>query len=364
MPTLCLNMIVKNEAHVLARCLASVKPWIDSWVIVDTGSSDGTQALIREQLQGLPGQLYERPWQDFASNRSEALALARPWASHLLFIDADETLVAQPGTARPELSADLYDLEMRFNGLSYLRPSLAATHLDWRYQGVLHEFLCLPEGVTWRSRMTLQGFHVEVRPEGARSRDPEKFQKDAQVLEAALAREPGNARYAYYLAQSYRDAGALESSLAAYRRRVELPGWDEETWHARYQIARILELLGRPEPEVVHAYLAAYEARPSRIEPLGWLARYLRLQGRFHQALIFASRALELPPCGDLLFQEPEQRGWRCLDEFAVSAYWAGRHRESLAACDRLLTEGQLPGPERDRVEQNRAFALQALATT
>jgi glycosyltransferase involved in cell wall biosynthesis len=55
MPTLCLNMIVKNEAHVLARYLASVKPWIDSWVIVDTGSSDGTQALIRGQLQGLPG---------------------------------------------------------------------------------------------------------------------------------------------------------------------------------------------------------------------------------------------------------------------------------------------------------------------
>ena len=34
-----LNMIVKNEAHVILRCLASVKPWIDSWCIVDTSSS-------------------------------------------------------------------------------------------------------------------------------------------------------------------------------------------------------------------------------------------------------------------------------------------------------------------------------------
>jgi glycosyltransferase involved in cell wall biosynthesis len=43
--SVCLNMIVKDEAHVIRRCLGSVRPLIDSWVIVDTGSSDGTQSL-------------------------------------------------------------------------------------------------------------------------------------------------------------------------------------------------------------------------------------------------------------------------------------------------------------------------------
>ncbi|MDO8336144.1 MAG: glycosyltransferase, partial [Candidatus Saccharibacteria bacterium] len=49
-----LNMIVKNEAHVILRCLASVKPWIDSWCIVDTGSSDGTQDIIQDYLKDIP----------------------------------------------------------------------------------------------------------------------------------------------------------------------------------------------------------------------------------------------------------------------------------------------------------------------
>ena len=38
MSTICLNMIVKNERDVIARCLESVKPILSTWVIVDTGS--------------------------------------------------------------------------------------------------------------------------------------------------------------------------------------------------------------------------------------------------------------------------------------------------------------------------------------
>ena len=37
--TINLCMIVKNEAHVIERCLASVLPLIDKWSIVDTGST-------------------------------------------------------------------------------------------------------------------------------------------------------------------------------------------------------------------------------------------------------------------------------------------------------------------------------------
>ena len=75
--TICLNMIVKNEIAVIARCLESVKSFIDYWVIVDTGSTDGTQAMIQSIMQDIPGELHERPWRDFGFNRTEAAELAR-----------------------------------------------------------------------------------------------------------------------------------------------------------------------------------------------------------------------------------------------------------------------------------------------
>jgi hypothetical protein len=75
-------MIVKNEAHVLARCLDSVKPFVTAWVIVDTGSTDATQDLVRSCMRGIPGELHERPWKDFGHNRTEAIVLARGKAEH------------------------------------------------------------------------------------------------------------------------------------------------------------------------------------------------------------------------------------------------------------------------------------------
>src|SRR5262245_36854192 len=139
--TVCLNMIVKDEAHVIARCLGSVRPFIDTWVIVDTGSSDGTQDRIRELLRGVPGELHERPWKDFGHNRSEALELARGKADYTMVIDADEVLLSDPGFELPALTADAYETlhEVGAGAHSFYLVQFMKSALPWRYVGVLHE---------------------------------------------------------------------------------------------------------------------------------------------------------------------------------------------------------------------------------
>ena len=52
------------------------------------------------------------------------------------------------------------------------------------------------------------------------------------------------------------------------------------------------------------------------------------------------------------------------LDELAVNAYWTGKYRECVDACDRLLREGKLPAEKRERVLKNRQFAIEKLRVT
>lgn len=352
-PTIALCMIVKNEAQVIARCLQSVRCLITTWVIVDTGSSDGTQALVRAALAGLPGELHERPWRDFAYNRTEGLEIARGKADYVLVIDADDVLVVSEGFVWPELTADSYRVRIEHTGTSYWRTQLFRADLDFRYTGVLHEVL---RSAKPRTEGRIEGLVYRCMSDGARSTDPDKFRKDAAVLAAALAREPDNARYAFYLAQSWRDAGELAKALGAYTKRTQMGGWEEEVWYALLEVANLGARLGKSDDEVIGAYLRAYEHRPTRAESLCYLARHLRERGRMVAAYPFARAASEIARTDDILFVDDALYAWSALDEYAVAAYWSAHYREALAANERLLAIAALPAKERGRIEKNLAF--------
>lgn len=355
---LCLSMIVKNETAVIERCLDSVRPCIGAWAIVDTGSTDGTQQRVRDRLRDLPGELIERPWVDFATNRNQALELARRHGDYALIIDADEILECDVDAQFPaRLDAPGYYLGQRLDGaeLEYQSAKLLRHDAGWRWCGVLHEF---PAADPPPALARLDGLRVRSFPDGARSRRPQrdKYLDDARVLEAALAREPDNARYAFYLAQSLRDAGENSAAIAAYRHRVAMGGWAEEVWYSRFQIAALHERVNAPPGDVVDAYLAAYDARPTRAEPLCELARYLRLRGRYASAWLHARAASEIASPDDLLFVDASVYRWRARDERAVAAFYVDRRDECAELCRALLADPRLPDEQRARIEANLAL--------
>ncbi len=88
-PRLSVILIVRNEAHCLDHCLRSVADIADEIIVLDTGSSDGTQALAR----GYGAQVQKTDWPGFGAQKARALGMAR--GEWVLSIDADEHLTPQ-----------------------------------------------------------------------------------------------------------------------------------------------------------------------------------------------------------------------------------------------------------------------------
>jgi glycosyltransferase involved in cell wall biosynthesis len=340
-PTICLTMIVKNESQVIRRCIDSVKDYISYWVIVDTGSTDGTQELIKEIMAeyNIPGELHERPWVDFGHNRTESLQYAKDKADYRLIIDADDVLFIENQENNPFLNVDkdFYKIKIRLGSLAYYRSQLIRGNQDWKYVGVLHEYLSGPEGVSLEEDF-LDGveMHASVSGHNRDIKGKDKYYNDALIFEKAILTTPKEElpidlerRYVFYMAQSYRDAGMHERSIEAYQRRVDLGGWPEEIYISKYWIARQKQTMQKPDEDVIDSYLKAWEYRPNRLEALYHLIKFLGSKKRYALAFAFSAIGMKTGPCSDILFVEDDIWKWRMPDEYSVLAYYNGNAEEA-----------------------------------
>lgn len=360
-PRICLNMIVKNEAHVVREVLDTVAPYLAYWVIVDTGSQDGTQDVIRSHMAslGIPGELHDRPWRNFGHNRSEAMDLARGHGDYVWVIDADDLVMGTLDFSR--LDADVYDVRYGpKSGFTYWRRQLFRDRLPWRYEGVVHEYAECDEPIV--SERLDGDYHIESRRLGGRNLDPQKYARDRDLLVAEVERNPGDSRSVFYAAQSYYDLGDYASARDWYARRAEMGGWDEEVYCAMFRLGEAMTQLGSPWSDTQDAYLRAWEFRPIRAEPLHAIAYRYRVDQRYHLGHLFAERAASIPfPVEDTLFVGADVYAYRAIDEQAVCASWIGNHAEAVNLARRLLAGNDLPDEDRTRIASNRDISVPAL---
>ena len=152
--TICLNMIVKNESHIIRGTLEMLcnKIRFDYWVICDTGSTDGTQDIITNffKEKRIDGELFSDLWVDFAYNRTLALNRAFGKTDLLLVFDADDEIHGCPclPVRKTDINYDEYHLKFGSSlGTSYTRVLLINNHKRFQYLSVLHEFM---QTNTWR----------------------------------------------------------------------------------------------------------------------------------------------------------------------------------------------------------------------
>ena len=245
-PFICLNMIVKNESHIIESTLSKLlnKIKIDYWVISDTGSTDDTKEKITTffKERNIPGELFQDEWKDFGYNRTKALEYAFNKSKYILIFDADDEICGDfvlpiikdvDGTKR--LEKDEYHFNFGdANGIAYIRALLVNNRMKWKYTGVLHEsIVCLEKSYT--SCVISGNYYTISGRNGHRSKDENKYLNDAIVLEKAYAEALQNndqlyIRYAFYCANSYFDCGKFNEAIKWYKTTLNQNNWVQEKY--------------------------------------------------------------------------------------------------------------------------------------
>lgn len=254
-------LIVRDEAATIGACLASIRPWVDEIVAVDTGSGDETGALVSdladvlETWTGCNDELGRIV--DFAAARNHAGALAS--GDWLLWLDGDDVLVGgehlrELVSVPDESGSDCdvvvlpyeyqHDEQGRCTVLQY-RERLMYPLRSFRWQCPVHEG-CLPArpGVSLRTRTDERVRLVHRHP----ASKPREVGRNLRILESYVAQMgEGDPRAMFYLGLERRAAGRFDDALAILTRYVELSSWSDE---------RCLAML---ELSALHANASAYE---------------------------------------------------------------------------------------------------------
>lgn len=361
-----LHMIVKNESQRIRKTLESVKPFIDSWCILDTGSTDGTQQIIKETLLGIPGNLYEESIItykdtgviDFAATRNRGLELAGTDSVFILLLNGDDSLLNGN-----ELKTFCENHKDESDGAYFVRivgcprgeydsSRLMRSSSKWRYSLPTHEVLSGSSSI--RTRATIQIHHEEAPLENRIYR----WKQDLIIFNRYLIDHPDDVRAIYYLAQTHECLGNHKEAFDLYVKRAAMGGWDEEIYEAKRRAAQCANHLGRPWAEVQQLYLEAYASLPRRAEALHTIADYWYKKNNHYLTYLFASRANAIPyPDKDIYMVDKEVYEWRAADLTAISGFYIGEKEIGRRAALKVAKHF----PDDNRIRRNLHFYARKL---
>lgn len=365
MPKLILNTIVKNESHCILKMLESAIKISDAIVIADTGSTDGTQDLIRKfgEENNIPTYVFERPFDDFEKSRNFGMQKSRDVVKELgwdandcwtWWCDADETIIVDTKFTKNQFKNDLYMINTYIGQMKYTRNTFARVSKPFRFYGPVHEFIvCDDKNI---SSGLAENIHVDVKMIGAswQGNIPAKYKSHAFVLEKYIDENRQDPRWVFYTAQSYHDSASipdnreeneerLRRSLKYYRERTQrLDGYPEEIYYSQYRIGTIMRAMEEPWSSTLQECLKAYAMDPVRGESIKTIIDYYLQNNEWHLAYLYTKFAKENyhgknPYPSRLLFVDEALYVWKFAEAHAAAAFYTGRMDEAKANYQEIL---------------------------
>lgn len=338
-------IMIKNEAESIAQTLRPfLSGGIQHFFIFDTGSTDGTQAVVHALFKQYPSihyQLKEEPFIDFANSRNRALALAEQTFAHVPFIlmpDAEwhmnnvDLLVdfckQQQTTITP-----LYLINIVMNNsLDFYTARLFRTRAHVRFKGVVHEVpsILAEEKVPSPIAFNMIGSSYGIE------KSKQRWQRDLSLLLNEYKKNPQDPRNLFYLAQTYECLNDLPKAYSFYHLRAAINGFVEETFITVLRMGRIAEKLYPWEKALAH-YHRAFSLRPHRAEPLVYIADHY-WPDNTPLCYLYANHACRLPyPTHDILFVEKPLYDYTRFEILSRCAWYQNEFRQGLDATQRAL---------------------------
>lgn len=265
----CINM--RDEEHVIERCIEGVAPYVDALIVVDTGSKS---LLALDRVVALAARLHmplhvaRREWRGYASNQCDLLDIARRAGySHAFVLDAAEQVIGGPLDISPD--ADGVSVCRMLGGYEVWSPRIFRLASSWRYEGERHAYPVA--GVDKPVVSYARGFDVVNLHDGASGQlTPEqqrlRYANDVVHFLKQIDRAADSPRTWYYLAQSAKDAGWTPLAAWAYRKRLGMrDGNRDERYLSALWLADHERDRGRADE--------AIEIDPARPEAFELLAR-------------------------------------------------------------------------------------------
>ena len=355
MATISLVMIVKDEEDVLEKCIQSVEPIIDEFIIVDTGSTDGTKDIIKKY-----GLLYEDEWISDVINKQ--MAMKRATSDYMIIMDADEIIISNLQRLKNYADNGVDGVSCRIEEgdpvhNTYHRMRLWTNSEDWVYDGPgMHGCISStkPKRTIYDKKIKVKHAHV------AKRKLTDNYYDDIQneyieKISKHLEKNPDDKRGWFYLSRTYKDHSEYYKAIWSYKKYLSFKDnyFIEERWQAMMDMASLHRIYGEYE-KAISCYEMASNEDSRRAEHYVEKGIMYYNMSVWDKAIESFEESLKIPfPEDTTLFINPRNYHIIPNDYLSVCYSKSKKYDKALNSSLMILNSIEEDDPVHDRIKRN-----------
>ena len=320
----------------------------DYRIVADTGSTDGTQDILRANGVTVH-QIYVKPWR-FEMARNASLALLPDDVDACLFLDLDE--VTEPDffdKVRKKWKSDTHAGWVTFDTGSPWQKDKLHSRWGWSWKYPCHEVV-IWYGEGQPNYINIPEANIWHKPDDGKSRG-----QYLDLLELGKREYPNDARNWTYLTREYYFKSRWQDVIDSATRTLELDGWNVEQAAVCRWAGESAHQLGQDAKEW---YDKGVQILPTEGEPWYGVAVDAYRRKDWSRCLDASINAMERPRSVHYCY-ESAVWDWKAFDLAAVSAYNLGHVEQALTFATEALKAN---GPEQERIQRNVDFMEKVLS--